>query len=247
MQNPRNRQHELGNLGIETGSVLADHLVRAFHRSDRRGQNATAVVLEGFAWLQERLVADDAEAAHFLGVPDSTFRSWAKGYVRRSDSRPDVRGEPIVTVVPGQRVRSASVPFVGLAVYIGVMNGTGTACISSEAAQRLTCDCEVHRILIDSQGLPLDVGRTMRTFPPHLRKALVVRDKGCVFPGCDKPPGWAEAHHIVHWSQGGKTSLNNAALLCSKHHHQVHSEGHQVMIGPDGRGRVLVTSTRLRR
>lgn len=56
-----------------------------------------------------------AEASHYLGVPESTFRSWAKGYVRRSDGRADVRGEPIVTVVPGQRVRSASVPFVGLA------------------------------------------------------------------------------------------------------------------------------------
>jgi len=56
-----------------------------------------------------------AEASHFLGVPDSTFRSWVKGYVRRSGGRADVRGEPIVTVVPGQRVRLASVPFVGLA------------------------------------------------------------------------------------------------------------------------------------
>ena len=56
-----------------------------------------------------------AEASHFLGVPGSTFRSWAKGYIRRSDGRADVRGEPIVTVVPGQRFRSASVPFVGLA------------------------------------------------------------------------------------------------------------------------------------
>ncbi|HEY5876041.1 MAG TPA: hypothetical protein VIT64_12110 [Ilumatobacteraceae bacterium] len=56
-----------------------------------------------------------AEASHYLGVPDSTFRSWARGYVRRSDGWADVRGEPIVTVIPGQRVRSASVPFVGLA------------------------------------------------------------------------------------------------------------------------------------
>lgn len=56
-----------------------------------------------------------AKASHYLGVPDSTFRSWVRGYVRRSDGRADVRGEPIVTVIPGQRARSASVPFVGLA------------------------------------------------------------------------------------------------------------------------------------
>lgn len=56
-----------------------------------------------------------AEASHYLGVPNSTFRSWAKGYVRRSGNRAAVRGDPIVTVIPGQRIRSASVPFVGLA------------------------------------------------------------------------------------------------------------------------------------
>ena len=127
---------------------------------------------------------------------------------------------------------------------VGVTNGPGESLISSQAAQRLTCDCEIHRLVVDPDGLPLDVGRTMRTFPPHMRRALVIRDGGCVFPGCDRPPGWAEAHHIVHWAQGGKTSLDNAALLCSKHHHQVHAEGHTVEIGEDGRGRVLVRNHR---
>lgn len=132
------------------------------------------------------------------------------------------------------------------AARIGVNNGHGDALISAQSAQRMTCDCEVHRVLISPDGLPLDVGRTMRTFPPHMRKALVVRDGGCVFPHCDRPPGYTEAHHIVHWAQGGKTSIDNAALLCSKHHHQVHADGHTVEIGPDGRARVLLRSTRLR-
>lgn len=141
---------------------------------------------------------------------------------------------------------SAAESFESGSATIGVTNGPGSALVSAQAAQRLTCDCEVHRILLSPDGLPLDVGRSMRTFPPHLRKALAVRDKGCVFPGCGRPPGWAEAHHIVHWAQGGRTSLENSALLCSKHHHQVHSEGHIVEIGPDGRGRVVVAQTRRR-
>ncbi|HAM23272.1 MAG TPA: hypothetical protein DCQ04_13595 [Actinobacteria bacterium] len=129
---------------------------------------------------------------------------------------------------------------------LGVSNGPGQQLISDVAAQRMTCDCEIHRIVIDPAGLPIDVGRTMRTFPPHLRKALNLRDKGCVFPGCGKPPGWAQAHHILHWAQGGRTSLENAALLCSKHHHQVHAEDHTVEIGPDGRARVLVRHVLMR-
>lgn len=128
---------------------------------------------------------------------------------------------------------------------IGVSNGPGRDVISAQAAQRLTCDCEIHRIVLDPDGLPIDVGRKMRTFPTHMRKALEVRDQGCVFPGCSKPPGWADAHHIIHWAQGGKTSLDNAALLCSRHHHEVHANNHTVQVQPDGRATVTLNRRRL--
>ncbi|MFI0433261.1 MAG: HNH endonuclease signature motif containing protein [Candidatus Nanopelagicales bacterium] len=55
-----------------------------------------------------------------------------------------------------------------------------------------------------------------------LRRALDVRDGGCVIPGCDRPPGWCEAHHVTHRGNGGSTSLQNLALLCSRHHHELH-------------------------
>lgn len=124
---------------------------------------------------------------------------------------------------------------------IGVSNGPGTRLLSAQGAQRITCDCEIQRIVISPEGLPLDVGRRMRTFPAHMRKALEIRDRGCVFPGCEKPPGWTEAHHIVHWAQGGKTSLDNAALLCSNHHHRIHANNDSVVIDSvTGRATVIV-------
>ena len=82
---------------------------------------------------------------------------------------------------------SAAESFESGSATIGVTNGPGSALVSAQTAQRLTCDCEVHRILLSPDGLPLDVGRSMRTFPPHLRKALAVRDKGCVFPDAGAP------------------------------------------------------------
>ena len=48
---------------------------------------------------------------------------------------------------------------------------------------------------------------------------LASRDQGCTFPGCDTPPGWCEAHHIVPWAENGKTDVNNLTLACSAHHH----------------------------
>ena len=145
----------------------------------------------------------------------------------------------------GGKVPDPNRLFAASSARISVSNGPGSDLISAQAAQRMTCDCEVHRIVLNPDGMPLDVGRKMRTFPQHMRKALEVRDGGCVFPGCDRPPGWAEAHHIVHWAQGGITALENAALLCSRHHHQVHADNHEVKIGADGRATVLLNRRRL--
>lgn len=131
----------------------------------------------------------------------------------------------------------------GVAV-VGVSNGPGSQVVSPQMAQRLTCDCDVHRIVINPEGLPVDVGRQERTFPAHIRRMLDVRDKGCVFTGCTKPAAWSEAHHITHWAQGGRTSLDNAALLCSKHHHEVHANNYTVYLDTHGQAKVALNRQR---
>ncbi|MGV1003366.1 MAG: HNH endonuclease signature motif containing protein [Candidatus Nanopelagicales bacterium] len=68
---------------------------------------------------------------------------------------------------------------------------------------------------------PLDVGRTQRFFTPAIRKALELRDRRCIVPGCQIGPERCQAHHIQDWAKGGPTSLANAALLCHAHHRQV--------------------------
>jgi len=82
---------------------------------------------------------------------------------------------------------------------------------------------------------PLEVGRTTRTVSPAQRNALIVRDGGCAFPGCDRPQSWCEAHHLRHWAHGGPTDLGNLALLCWAHHRAVHEGGWRLRRDPDGR------------
>jgi hypothetical protein len=100
-----------------------------------------------------------------------------------------------------------------------------TGPLTDQAVRRMSCDAQITRVVIDPPSQPLDVGRSTRTVPVHLRHALIVRDRGCVAEGCDRPPAWTEAHHIVHWAEGGSTSLGNLVLLCRHHHRKVHDAG----------------------
>jgi hypothetical protein len=93
-------------------------------------------------------------------------------------------------------------------------------------------------------SLPLDVGRTTRTVPPHLRRAVIARDRHCAFPGCTTEPNACHVHHIIHWVRGGLTELDNLQLLCAFHHlvaiHRWgwtltrHADGTRTAISPDG-------------
>jgi hypothetical protein len=104
--------------------------------------------------------------------------------------------------------------------------------VSAETSRRLTCDAGVVQVTAGADGSVLDVGRRTRTIPPAVRRALQVRDGGCRFPGCGLR--FTEAHHLVHWADGGETTLDNLVLLCRFHHRRVHEDGFGVRRGPDG-------------
>ena len=90
---------------------------------------------------------------------------------------------------------------------------------------RLLCDSQIERIIHAADGRILDHGRTMRVISPALKRALIARDRHCRFPGCRRPPWWTEGHHIEHWSEGGRTSMDNLILLCRHHHRLIHEHG----------------------
>lgn len=106
--------------------------------------------------------------------------------------------------------------------------------LSSATVQRLACDCNVMRVLLDSKSLIIDVGRTKRLVDGALRRALSVRDKHCQWPGCDRPAAWCDGHHLVHWVDGGETNLDNCVLLCKRHHRMVHEGGWRLIKTDEG-------------
>jgi hypothetical protein len=113
--------------------------------------------------------------------------------------------------------------------------------ITPETARRWACDASVTRVITDARSQPLDVGRRTKVVPAPIRRAVAVRDRGCRFPGCDRPPGWCDAHHVRHWADGGETALENLILLCRPHHRTIHrgfgfgmTGGRPVFTRPDG-------------
>jgi hypothetical protein len=125
-----------------------------------------------------------------------------------------------------------TVPFETLRTQLGAAMLDDGHLLSAAVARRLACDAAILPAVLNGKGQVLDVARQQRLFTGSLRRALVVRDKGCAFPTCDRPPRWCDGHHVIHWADGGPTDLNNAVLLCGHHHRLIHHSDWQVTINP---------------
>jgi Domain of unknown function (DUF222) len=101
--------------------------------------------------------------------------------------------------------------------------------VPAATVQRLACDASIRRVLLGSNSEVIDVGRARRMPSPAARAALRVRDRGCVWPGCDRPASWTTAYHVRHWAHGGVSDVPNLVLLCHRHHWLVHEGGWQVV------------------
>src|SRR5439155_18578470 len=104
--------------------------------------------------------------------------------------------------------------------------------LSATEARLVACDAGIIPAVLGGKGQVLDVGRERRTFTGSLRRALVLRDGGCAFPGCDRPAPWTDGHHTTPWSAGGSTRLDGGVLLCRRHHRVIHRGEWEVRINP---------------
>jgi hypothetical protein len=142
------------------------------------------------------------------------------------------RADALATLVAGDRQARAEIAFV---VDVDTAQGrfpadlTHARCellggdpIDPETLLRVACDAAISRVLTNGASTILDLGRSTPVVSPALRKALAIRDRGCVEPGCTAPPEWCDAHHKLHWIHGGPTDLANLELRCRRHHIKAH-------------------------
>lgn len=119
----------------------------------------------------------------------------------------------------------------------GVKAGTlSTGCrVSAYEARRMACEHGLLPMVFDGKPLPLDCGREQRLFNRAQRRAAEKRDRGCTFPGCDRPPAWCVGHHArKRWAEGGATDLGELVLICAHHHRVVHTDDWEIRFAEDG-------------
>jgi hypothetical protein len=119
-----------------------------------------------------------------------------------------------------------TVPLEALRSGLGAAEIAGCdAPISAGTARRLAAQADLIPVVLGGGSEPLDLGRSARLFSASQRRALALRDGGCVWWGCTAPPGWCEVAHVEPWALGGATDLDNAILLCPRHHRRFDLDG----------------------
>lgn len=108
--------------------------------------------------------------------------------------------------------------------------------LSDSVVRRLLCAGRIRTVVQGARGNVRDLGRSHRVVTERQFRALLLRDGCCAHPGCESTAG-LQAHHVVHWIDGGRTDLTNLLLLCARHHHAHHDGEFRIETGADGRFR----------
>ncbi|MFN8039891.1 MAG: DUF222 domain-containing protein [Acidimicrobiales bacterium] len=218
---------------------------------DTRTELRVSAILDNAIDVRGTLVGDDAAtvAATIEAVADELYRRAVRDHETCPDlavpTRTVLRARALVEICRRAMARDLHDtrpprPEVVLVTHASepladVATVDGAVLVQDGTRRRLECVADWHPVVVDSLGVPLDHGRAVRFATAAQRRALAIRDGGCVYPGCDAPLSWVEAHHIDPHHHGGDTDTDRMANACAWHHHHVaHGQGWTMGITADG-------------
>jgi hypothetical protein len=198
-----------------SGQLIGEHALTVKHAIDTKADD-----------LFRRFAADNEQCPDIEVPQRATLRALALADLLRAGGAVDLMAtrppRPEVTLV----VR-ADEPDARPTTINGARLQDGTT-------RTLCCDPDLYAVVVDSLGVPLDLGRHVRLASTAQRRGVAARDGGCVFPGCDAPIAWTDNHHVEHHRNGGATAVENLASLCRRHHGITHRKGWEMHATPGG-------------
>jgi proteasome lid subunit RPN8/RPN11 len=174
-----------------------------------------ATNLEAFASPRRRDDGTRTDTGEYLPYDRRLGRAFCQMLETLDPTRLPIHGGDATTVI-------VTIDLGQLRTETGIGQVLGGSPITAAEARRLACTAGIIPAVLGGASEVLDLGRIQRFFTAAQRRALLLRSATCEAEGCDIPGTWAEAHHWLAWAQGGTTDLDNAALLCSHHHHRAH-------------------------
>jgi hypothetical protein len=194
---------------------------------DNRGVLSATLDAEGYALAKAALEAADSEDRDETAAVrrGDALKRIFRFFLNHQDDKLTRRNRPHLNVVINAET-------LGADALEGYFAATGMTA-SPSTLERLMCDCDFHRLL-HAKGEILDYGRATRRIPPALYNAILLRDQGCRWKGCDRPPAWCDVHHADEWSLGGATTIERLLMYCDHHHDEIHKPGYSSELHADG-------------
>jgi hypothetical protein len=229
----------LGKLGRHLHAVLDPDGTLATDEDQQRRRAATLTPnRDGSGELRAHLTPETLARVHAALLPLAAPRPCGD---QRDERTAPQRLHDALDAAAGMLLRSGQVPASGgtpatvlltmtldqLESRTGLVTTGHGGQLTVTAALRLAGEADVIPVVTGTDGV-LGYGRSRRIASASQRRALAARDGGCCFPGCDHPPDWCEAHHVIPWESGGKTDIDNLCLLCDRHHDQHQRAGWRI-------------------
>jgi hypothetical protein len=243
------REHSVGRFGMDctharhaydAAAVLREHVDNAErNRCEFTDCEGGFLAVKGYF---DPVAAATLKTAVFPLAKPSGARDTRRFERRLADALVEVAGHALdIGAVPGSGGTRTHLQLTASVETVMALDGSpggvleyGGA-VTATTVQRLACDAGIRRILLGPKSAVIEVGRELRLPGVAARAALQARAGGCEWPKCDRPVGFTNAHHMVHWGQGGTTDVANLVLLCYRHHWMIHEGGWQLVRDESGR------------
>ena len=207
---------DTANQAIKAGQLHA--------AAGKAGQTHAAVGNAGQAHAAEKAAVDKAGQADGSSQTQAENQQSNAFFARQADALVAVARGYLSGTGGEKQAKSDNYQVVVHVDAAALQDKGGKSDLPVESVRRIACDADLVAVIRDAKGNLLNLGRKHRVVSPQLKRALLARDKCCTYPSCSHEQ-FLEAHHVMHWADGGETSLENAMLICNRHHRLLHEGG----------------------